>query len=88
MPDVLDDAYEQLHTKGPEFGGWLSNHGPMAADALLRLGRGAARRTRSASLMCRERIQFRVAAPPRTRPKGYTLSAICPPSLTPMCYRT
>ena len=40
MPDVLDDAYEQLHTKGPEFGGWLSNHGPMAADALLRLGRG------------------------------------------------
>ena len=40
IPDLLDEAYEQLHTKGPEFEGWLSNHGPMAADALMRLGRG------------------------------------------------
>jgi hypothetical protein len=39
-PDLLDEAYEQVHTKGPEFEGWLSNHGPMAADALMRLGRG------------------------------------------------
>ncbi len=38
---VLDEAYEQLHGTGPEFEGWLSNHGPMAADALLRLGHGA-----------------------------------------------
>jgi hypothetical protein len=38
--DVLDEAYERLRVTGPEFGGWLSNHGPMAADALLRLGRG------------------------------------------------
>lgn len=38
--DLLDEIYEQLHTKGPEFEGWLSNHGPMAADALIRLGRG------------------------------------------------
>lgn len=38
--DLLDEAYEQLHTTGPEFEGWLSNHGPMAADALMRLGRG------------------------------------------------
>ena len=37
---VLDEAYERLHRTGPEFGGWLSNHGPMAADALLRLGHG------------------------------------------------
>ena len=35
---VLDEAYERLHRTGPEFGGWLSNHGPMAADALARLG--------------------------------------------------
>lgn len=37
--DQLDEAYEQLHDTGPEFEGWLSNHGPMAADALMRLGR-------------------------------------------------
>ncbi|CAN5753939.1 questin oxidase family protein [soil metagenome] len=35
--DVLDEVYERLHATGPEFDGWLSNHGPMAADALLRL---------------------------------------------------
>jgi Questin oxidase-like len=38
-PSVLDEAYERLHTTGPEFRGWLSNHGPMAADSLIRLGR-------------------------------------------------
>lgn len=37
---VLDEAYEQLRGTGPEFEGWLSNHGPMAADAMLRLGHG------------------------------------------------
>ena len=37
-PGVLDEAYERLHVTGPEFRGWLSNHGPMAADALIRLG--------------------------------------------------
>jgi hypothetical protein len=35
----LDEALERLHRTGPEFDGWLSNHGPMAADALVRLGR-------------------------------------------------
>lgn len=38
--EVLDETYERLHATGPEFRGWLSNHGPMAADALLRLGHG------------------------------------------------
>jgi hypothetical protein len=38
----LDEAYEQLHGYGPEFRGWLSNHAPMTADALLRLGHGDA----------------------------------------------
>jgi hypothetical protein len=37
--DLLDETYERLHATGPEFEGWLSNHGPMAADALIRLGR-------------------------------------------------
>lgn len=37
---ILDEAYQRLHGTGPEFDGWLSNHGPMAADALLRLGAG------------------------------------------------
>jgi len=35
---VLDDVYERLHKTGPEFRGWLSNHGPMAAEALIRHG--------------------------------------------------
>jgi len=37
--EVLDETYARLHHTGPEFEGWLSNHGPMAADALIRLGR-------------------------------------------------
>ena len=37
--EVLDETYARLHGTGPEFVGWLSNHGPMAADALIRLGR-------------------------------------------------
>jgi hypothetical protein len=36
--EVLDEAYERLHRTGPEFAGWLSNHGPMAVDAMIRLG--------------------------------------------------
>lgn len=36
--DLLDEAYERFHSTSPEFRGWLSNHGPMAVDALLRLG--------------------------------------------------
>ncbi|WP_300643218.1 hypothetical protein [Nocardioides sp.] len=34
--DAIDDAYARLATTGPEFDGWLSNHGPMAAEALAR----------------------------------------------------
>lgn len=37
---MLDEAYEQLHGTRPEFEGWLTNHGPMAADTLRRLGHG------------------------------------------------
>ncbi len=36
--EVLDETYLRLRSTGPEFDGWLSNHGPMAADALIRLG--------------------------------------------------
>jgi len=39
---ILDAAYERFHDTGPEFEGWLSNHGPMASDALIRLGRADA----------------------------------------------
>jgi hypothetical protein len=35
---ALDEAYERLHSTGPEFDGWLSNHGPMAAEAMVRRG--------------------------------------------------
>jgi hypothetical protein len=39
--DILDEAYERLHRTGPEFEGWLSNHGPMAVEALVHHGHGA-----------------------------------------------
>lgn len=35
---TLDEAYQRLHVTGPEFDGWLSNHGPMAAEAMVRRG--------------------------------------------------
>ncbi|GAB3949234.1 hypothetical protein GCM10027614_47660 [Micromonospora vulcania] len=35
---ILDEAYERLHHTGPEYEGWLSNHGPMAVEALARHG--------------------------------------------------
>ncbi|MFJ5593580.1 questin oxidase family protein [Streptomyces noursei] len=35
---TLDEALERLHTTGPEFNGFLSNHGPMAVEALVRHG--------------------------------------------------
>ena len=38
MTGTLDEAYQRLHVTGPEFGGWLSNHGPMAAEAMVRRG--------------------------------------------------
>jgi hypothetical protein len=37
--DILDEAYDRLHRTGPEWGGNLANHGPMAAEALARRGR-------------------------------------------------
>src|ERR1700735_3018432 len=37
---TLDVAYERLHATGPEFDGFLSNHGPMAAEAMVRHGHG------------------------------------------------
>lgn len=37
--EVLDEALEVLCDTGPEFGPGLSNHGPMAAEALYTLGR-------------------------------------------------
>jgi hypothetical protein len=38
LSGVLDEAYERLHRTGPEFNGYLSNHGPMASEALVQLG--------------------------------------------------
>ncbi|SOD62756.1 Protein of unknown function [Streptomyces zhaozhouensis] len=38
---VLDEAWERLHRAGPEYRGWLSNHAPMAVEALVRHGQGA-----------------------------------------------
>jgi hypothetical protein len=38
----LDEALARLASTGPEYAGGLSNHGPMACEALLRLGRADA----------------------------------------------
>ncbi|WP_345024722.1 questin oxidase family protein, partial [Streptomyces sedi] len=38
---VLDEAWGRLHRAGPEYRGWLSNHAPMAVEALVRNGQGA-----------------------------------------------
>ena len=35
---TLGEAYQRLHATGPEFDGWLSNHAPMAAEAMVRHG--------------------------------------------------
>lgn len=40
--DALDAVLERFAVTGPEFGGGLSNHGPMASEALLALGRADA----------------------------------------------
>jgi hypothetical protein len=40
--DALDEGLVRLAATGPEYGGGLSNHGPMAAEALVLLGRAAA----------------------------------------------
>ena len=40
--DVLDEGLGRLAATGPEYRGGLSNHGPMAAEALVRLGRADA----------------------------------------------
>ncbi|MFD0626734.1 questin oxidase family protein [Streptomyces sanglieri] len=39
---TLDEALERLHASGPERNGWLSNHGPMAVEALVRHGQAPA----------------------------------------------
>ncbi|MFI9587871.1 questin oxidase family protein [Streptomyces sp. NPDC052236] len=38
---TLDEALERLHTRGPERRGWLTNHGPMAVEALVRHGQAS-----------------------------------------------
>ncbi len=40
--DALEEALERFAPTGPEFAGGLANHGPMAAEALLTLGRAEA----------------------------------------------
>jgi hypothetical protein len=38
---TLDEAFERLHGCGPEFDDWLTNHGPMTVEALIRHGQAA-----------------------------------------------
>ncbi|MFJ8234009.1 questin oxidase family protein [Streptomyces sp. NPDC094448] len=39
---ILDEALGRIHVSGPERNGWLSNHAPMAVEALVRHGSSAA----------------------------------------------
>ncbi|GHF59562.1 hypothetical protein GCM10010218_46390 [Streptomyces mashuensis] len=39
---TLDEALLRLHRSGPEFQGYLSNHGPMAVEAMVRRGHAPA----------------------------------------------
>ena len=50
--DVLDEAYERLFAYGPEFEGYLSNHGPMVVEVLERnrLARSLHEATRARSV--------------------------------------
>jgi hypothetical protein len=43
MPEstTLDETLLRLHRYGPEFEGWLSNHGPMAVEAMQRRGQAS-----------------------------------------------
>jgi len=36
---AYDEALERFHATGPEFAGWLSNHGPMVVEVLANQGR-------------------------------------------------
>lgn len=55
----LDDALEIVHRTGPEFGPGLSNHAPMAAEAMSAMGRG----DRAVGWV--ERYRNRLDEPPR-----------------------
>lgn len=57
--EVIDEALEILEGFGPEYGGGLSNHAPMAAEALVALGRP------DAVLPWVERYRGRLREPPR-----------------------
>ncbi len=61
MSAALDEALEALKETGPEFGPGLSNHGPMASEALVRLGRD------DAILPWVERYRRRLQERPRPR---------------------
>jgi hypothetical protein len=39
MAETIDAVLDMLHRTGPEYGGGLSNHGPMAVEAMLAMGR-------------------------------------------------
>ena len=66
---TLAEAYQRLHVTGPEFDGWLSNHGPMAAEAMVRRGyAGNVHRWLDAYM--RRLEEFPRAAPPRSARTG------------------
>ncbi len=61
--DAMDEALEILAGTGPEFGGGLANHGPMAAEALVTMGRDDA----VVSWVRRYRNRLEGPVPPREK---------------------
>ena len=61
MTATIDEALALLEDTGPEYGGGLANHGPMAAEALFALGRG------DAAVPWAERYKRRLSEHPQAR---------------------
>lgn len=55
----MDEVLDILQDTGPEWNGPLANHGPMAAEAMVALGRG------ESAVPCVQKYKSRLEAKPR-----------------------
>jgi len=65
MAATIDEVLEILHRTGPEYGGGLAYHGPMAAEAIFALGRPEALISRVESY--KRRLQAKLSEDQRAR---------------------
>jgi hypothetical protein len=85
---VLDEAYQRLHEAGPEYEGSLSNHGPMAAEAMAGTATAPkwAGRWTAPSGGCRN-FPAAAARPARTGAKRWAARSGPPTGLSSSCTR-